>query len=323
MALALTISLIAAIVPTVLYVLVFYWADRYEREPLWLLSVAFLWGAIPAIIVSIIGELILGWSWVGAADSMTGAIVEGAIIAPVVEEMAKGVALLLIFLIMRREFDGVLDGLVYGALIGFGFAMTENFFYFVGAYDEGGYKQLTIVIILRAMLFGLNHAFYTGLNGIGLGLARNSRGAVAKWFWGVTGLCAAIAAHSLHNLGASLAATSVSGLGLSLVVALAGIGLVVLAVLLSWQYERNCIRNELADEVGLFISPSEYAQLIGRWRNPLHKRGSLAKTRARRLHLAVELALRKNRVRDADPAESMELLREIAQIRTQLAPPMG
>ena len=34
--LALWISLAAAILPTMIYVLVFYWADRYEREPLWL-----------------------------------------------------------------------------------------------------------------------------------------------------------------------------------------------------------------------------------------------------------------------------------------------
>ena len=57
---ALFISLAAAIIPTVIYVLIFYWADRYEREPLWLTAVAFIWGAVPAIIVSIIGEFVLG-----------------------------------------------------------------------------------------------------------------------------------------------------------------------------------------------------------------------------------------------------------------------
>lgn len=58
---------------------------------------------------------------------------------------------------MRHEFDGVLDGLTYGAIIGFGFAMTENFLYFIGAFSEGGFVDLTVLIFLRAVIFGLNH----------------------------------------------------------------------------------------------------------------------------------------------------------------------
>lgn len=316
--LALLLSLAAAIIPTFLYVLLFYWADRYEREPIWLTVVAFGWGAIPAVIVSLIGELVLGWQWIDAPDSVTGAIIEGAIIAPVVEELAKGFALLLIFLFLQREFDGVLDGIVYGALIGFGFAMTENFFYFVGAYDEGGFQQLSVVILLRAVLFGLNHAFYTGLTGIGFGLARVFRTPGVKVIWVVCGLLAAIVTHSLHNLGASLAAVDVTALGLSLLVAVAGIALILVAMLLAWQHERTCIRAELAEEVGVVLSSEEYRQLTERWRNPLRKHGLSAKNRAHRMHLYVELALRKCRLRRAAPSEALTILREVAQIRTQL-----
>lgn len=318
---ALLLSLAAAILPTILYVLLFYWADRYEREPVWLAVVAFVWGAVPAVIVSLFGELVLGWPWVDAPDSITGAIIEGAVIAPIVEELAKGFALLLIFLIMRREFDGVLDGIVYGALIGFGFAMTENFFYFIGAYDEGGFVQLTVVIVLRAVLFGLNHAFYTGLTGIGFGLARLFRSPIAKASWILFGLLLAMITHSLHNLGASLAAIDISGLGLSLLVALAGLGLLLTAVTLSWQHERNCIRSELAEEVGAVLSAEEYTQLTTRWHNPLRKRGAAAQSRAYRMHLYVELALRKARLRYADPGEALTILQEVAQIRSQLAAP--
>lgn len=321
MTLPLLLSLAAAIIPTILYVLIFYWADRYEREPVWLVVVAFVWGALPAIIVSLIGEQVLGMPFVDSPESITSSIIQGAVIAPIVEELAKGLALLLIFLFMRSEFDGVLDGIVYGALIGFGFAMTENFFYFVGAYDNGGFAQLTVVIFLRALLFGLNHAFYTGLAGIGFGLARTFRSRIAQVFWIVLGLAVAIATHSLHNLGAALAAVDISGLGLSLLVALAGIGLVVTAVVLAWQYERTCIRSELAEEVGSILSNDEYAQLTERWHNPLRKRGPHARTQAYRMHLYVELALRKYRLRHADPGEAMTILQELAQIRTQLATP--
>lgn len=319
MMIALLLSVAAAVLPTIIYVLLFYWADRYEREPIWLVTVAFIWGAVPAVLVSLFGEVVLGWPWIDAPDSITGAIIEGAVIAPVIEELAKGVALLLIFLFMYREFDGVLDGIVYGALIGFGFAMTENFFYFIGAYDEGGFRQLSLVIFLRAVLFGLNHAFYTGLIGIGFGFARLFRSKGAKVGWILFGLLAGMATHSLHNLGASLATVDVSGLGLSMAVAMAGVGLVVVAVILSWRHERNCIRSELAEEVGTLLSAEEYTQLTERWHNPLRKRGQTARNQAHRMHLYVELALRKGRLRQADPGEALNILREVAQIRTQLA----
>lgn len=320
---ALWISLAAAIIPTIIYVLILYWVDRYEREPLWLTSVAFLWGAVPAIVVSIIGEFVLGWQWVDTPDSITGAVVEGALIAPVVEEMAKAVALILIFVIMRHEFDGVLDGVVYGALIGFGFAMTENFLYFVGAYDEGGYGQLSVVIFLRAVLFGLNHAFYTGLTGIGLGLARVARSHTSAVAWAAFGFAAALITHSLHNLGASLASVNIVGLGLSLIVAGGGILLVVVAILLSWRHERTCLQLELAEEVGILLTPAEYEEIVRRWRNPLHVRGQVARERARRFHDLVELALKKNRLRHGAGGEAPQLVHDITQLREKLVVPQG
>lgn len=317
--LALSISLAAAIIPTIAYVLVFYWADRYEREPIWLTAVAFLWGAIPAVIVSVIGEFVLGWPWMDAPDSVAGAVVSGAVIAPIVEEIAKAVALFLIFLIMRHEFDGVLDGVVYGALIGLGFAMTENFFYFVGAYDEGGYGQLTVVIFLRAVLFGMNHAFYTGLTGIGLGLARTARRQEAHLWWILFGLVAAIVTHSLHNLGASLAEVNLIGFGLSLLVAAAGLLLMLVAILLSWRHERFCLRLELAEEIGILLSTADYEEITRHWNNPLHKWGRSAQARGRRMHDLVELALKKNRLRNGAGGEAPALVQEITRLRLALA----
>ena len=137
--------------------------------------------------------------------------------------MIKALALWWLFTWMRHEFDGVLDGLIYGALIGFGFAMTENFFYFIGAFDEGGFVNLTAVIILRSVVFGLNHAFYTSLTGIGFGLARSARSRAVRLVWIAAGLSAAILVHSLHNLGATFASISLAGFALSLAIAAGGL----------------------------------------------------------------------------------------------------
>lgn len=105
--LGLLISLAAAVVPTFFYALAFYLADRHEREPAWMGIVAFLWGAIPAVVVSLVGEILIGVPFVGDPGSLTGAIVESALVAPLVEEFAKGAVLYAIYRFMRHEFDGV------------------------------------------------------------------------------------------------------------------------------------------------------------------------------------------------------------------------
>lgn len=314
MLLAFLISLGAAFVPTLLYVLLFYWADRYEREPAWLAFVTFIWGAIPAIIISIIAETTVGVPLLQSPSTLAADLMEGAVVAPIVEELAKGLALLWIFYRYRQEFDGVLDGVVYGALVGFGFAMTENFFYFIGAYMESGWGGLTVLIYLRAIVFGLNHALYTSLMGIGLGIARNRRHPLARAGWILSGLLAAMLTHALHNLGAGLTSVNALSFGLSLFTAAAGLGLLLLTVGLSWQDERNTVHNELAGEVGALLTADELAHLTGRWRRPTHPK------QAARSRILVELANRKRRLRLLGPEREPELAAEIAALRAQLTP---
>lgn len=314
MLLAILISLFAAVIPALLYSLIFYWADRYEREPKRLVIITFVWGALPAIILSLIFELALDGPINGVESSLVSDLVSGSVVAPIVEELAKGAALLAIFLWRRQEFDGVLDGVVYGALVGFGFAMTENFLYFVGAYESGGFGSLTFTILLRAIVFGLNHAFYTSLIGIGLGLARNKRSFFARAFWFSIGLGAAILAHALHNLGAGLAAVNPASLLISLIVAGGGLATILLTVGLSWQHERNILDAELSPEIGRLISPDEFALLVGRWRTPERQ----LKTASHRRRQLAEYANRRYRLRRQGITQEPELEAELQALRAQL-----
>ena len=314
----LLISLAAAVIPTFFYALAFYLADRYEREPVWMGIVAFLWGAIPAVVTSLFGELVIGIPFVGDPGSLTAAIVESALVAPFVEEIAKGLALFAIYKFMRNEFDGVLDGLTYGALIGFGFAMTENFFYFIGAFSEGGFVDLTVLIFLRGVIFGLNHALYTGLFGIGLGLARHASSPGAARRWIVAGFAAAVGAHALHNLGASIASVNGLGIVLSLGLAVGGIALVGIVVLLTWRQEHGWLRDELKDEVGLLLSQTEYNALVNGWRRSPLLDARRNKAQARRLQQAVEIAFRKHRLRRLGAEREPKLVGQIDALRGEI-----
>lgn len=318
MLLAILIILFASVVPTVFYVMLFYWADRFEREPRWLVTVAFFWGALPAVIISLIAELAIGEPFISTPGTLAGDVVSGSLVAPIVEEVVKGAALFAIFWWKRQEFDGVLDGIIYGALIGFGFAMTENFFYFIGAFDEGGYSSLSVLIFLRSILFGLNHAFYTSLIGIGIGIARHKRTWIGRAVWSTVGLVAGIFAHAMHNLGASLASLNLATFLLSLFVAGGGLALILVAIGLSWQQERIVISTELTPEVGRLLSEEEFGQLTGQWRRPQRAKRLPSKERRQ---LLVEYANRRHRLRLHGLDQEPELAKELAELEKELVLP--
>src|SRR5205809_1128981 len=97
------VSFLAAAIPTVVYVSIAWWIDRYEREPWWLLALTFLYGAIPAIVAGVVVELILGIPVSVLLDREVAEMVDTAFVAPVVEELLKAVPLMAIFLFYRRE----------------------------------------------------------------------------------------------------------------------------------------------------------------------------------------------------------------------------
>lgn len=313
------LALFAAVVPAFLWSLLIWWCDRYEREPLSLAIITFWWGAVPAVILSILMEGILGIPLRLWENELILEVVESSAVAPVVEEVVKGLALVFLFLALRREFDGVLDGIIYGALVGFGFAMTENFLYYLGAVMEEGLGGLTIVIFLRAVLFGLNHAFFTAITGAGLGLARLSRNLWRRWALVIAALAMSVTFHAVHNLGASLAQVNFLTFFVSVVSDWGGVLLVVVIALLAWQRERRWIVAELADEVGVTLSQDEYALTASYGRRMRQWFvGSRGRRFARLHHLATELAFKKHQLRLLGAEREPKLAAEIARLRERI-----
>ena len=128
---ALAVGVVLAALPVGPVIASFLWLDRYEPEPVRLLVLAFFWGAVVATAAALVLQA-LDQFVLGTPDTWSAAIV-----APITEEGAKGLFILLLLWFRRRVIDGVLDGIVYAGLVGVGFAFTENILYLGAAYMGG------------------------------------------------------------------------------------------------------------------------------------------------------------------------------------------
>jgi RsiW-degrading membrane proteinase PrsW (M82 family) len=192
-------GILLAAVPVFPVVAVFLWLDRYEAEPTSLLAFAFAWGAG----VATFGALVINTASVHEIQKAGGDPTAAAIlVAPVVEESLKGLAVLLILLARRREFDGVVDGIVYAGLVGIGFAFVENVLYLGRALEHDG-STAAFVFVLRCIASPFAHPLFTAATGVGIGVAARSGSRLARVFAPIAGWCVAIALHGAWNLSAS------------------------------------------------------------------------------------------------------------------------
>lgn len=251
------LSLMAAAIPAALYSLVIYWFDRYEKEPMWLLTATFFWGAVPSIILALLASLIFSAPLQLIGGPLASDAFMAVVIAPPVEEAAKGIALLAIFLLHRHEIDSLLDGIIYGAMVGMGFAMVENVFYFLAVFQEEGAGAWGTTVFLRAIIFGLNHSLFTSATGLGFAVARFSSNRFVRIAAPLVGWSVAVALHALHNLGAS------SGGLLCLLLPFTdwgGVLLILVIIIWALLQERRWIQQYLREEVALgTLSPEQYA----------------------------------------------------------------
>ena len=136
---------------TLPYAVVLKLVDRNEPEPLWLLVATFLWGALVATSISIIFNTAAG-SVFGAVIPVLADQLTASLAAPPVEETTKAAALLVIVIAFRHHFDNVLDGILYGAIVGLGFAWFENVSYYVGVGMEEGPLGMLKLAYVRGLL---------------------------------------------------------------------------------------------------------------------------------------------------------------------------
>jgi RsiW-degrading membrane proteinase PrsW (M82 family) len=293
--------LLLALYAAPLFLLIYY-LDLYEREPLSVAFAAFLWGAFAATALALDAG---GWDQVLAqvAGPEFAARWAPALTAPVVEEFLKGAGIVLLYLIVRDEIDDVMDGFVYGALCGLGFAVVEDVLYFMAAFGgtPAGVLQGFYVRVLSSGLYG--HVLYSGLVGMAIGLvvSRREPAPVRERLPVAAGIVAlAVLGHFLWNspfltLGPMPPIEGVEWLILPLGLAVKGLPLllfVVMALRLARRRERRWLDDALAGEVdGEGLTATEFATL--RW--PARRRAAVSAMRHRAGAPAAKLLARLQR----------------------------
>lgn len=202
------VGALCALLPVGPVVAAFLWVDRWEPEPPRLLLIAFLWGAcfaaLSALLINSSAALIVD----ELAGRGSGDVVGTVVVAPFVEEAVKGAFLIGLLLFRRREFDGIVDGIVYAGLVAAGFAFTENILYFGRAFADdamaGTSGGVVVVLILRGVLSPFAHPLFTAMLGIGAGIAARNRSTSVGIAAVAAGYLLAVALHAVWNGSAAL-----------------------------------------------------------------------------------------------------------------------
>jgi len=315
--------------------------DRNHKEPWRLVLVAAAWGAIVATSLVVWGETL----WQSTAQH---ALVPGpgldtslAFMAGILEELSKGAAVLLLFLVMRNEFDDVVDGIVYGAAVGLGFNFMETITYMTNLYaifspeGSGGIAAGFQWYARQVLGLFMGHATYTALVGAGIGIARQLPSRRHKVIAILMGFLVAIAAHFSWDAWLMFFPIETSLFGLVEVhlrtIVMTGpftAGVIVLLVL-GLRNESRALRDQLLKEAAIgagAVLPAEVGILASPWRRfgerlrALDKAGlgayvRLARLQTAQLDLAMERWHRERQEIDTPLEAEQELRIEILTLR--------
>ena len=198
------VAFTAALVPVAIVLAAVWWIDRYTPQPRMSLVSAFAWGAIGSVLLTLwFGGFFTAWITPSQTDQLIDSFLGAVVQAPVVEEAMKSAGLLFLLVWGRRYIAGPIDGVVYAALIGGGFAFTENILYFGRSFHQaqaaGEVEVFWQTFFLRGLLSPFAHVSFTALCGLGLGIAAERRSLMLYFGLGVGGLSLGMVLHALWN----------------------------------------------------------------------------------------------------------------------------
>lgn len=182
------LEIVCAVGPCFVWMWLIHRHDDHEHEPWWLVFCAMALGAL-----STAGVL---WTWnlldscFTPDDPWWREFENAFFVTALGEEGWKLLALLP--LLFHAELDEPLDGAVYGAAVGLGFAGAENVIYS----QNGGDAML---MLQRAFTATLVHAACTGCLGFCWAMGKFHRLGRGRVFWSMLGLIVAVPLHGFYD----------------------------------------------------------------------------------------------------------------------------
>lgn len=312
------VGTLAALLPVVPVVAAFLWVDRWEPEPPRMLMGAFLWGAGFAALVALLINTSASAVLDAAAGRGAGDLFGPVVVAPVVEEFTKGLFLIGLLLFRRREFDGIVDGVVYAGIVAAGFAFSENILYLGRAVSEPESAGVLATLFVRGVASPFAHPLFTCMIGIAAGIAAASRSIGVRVLAMIAGYVAAVVLHALWNGASVLAATPGGFYQIYLFVMVPIFVGLILLVVFARRREARIVAAQLPGFAAAgWIAPSEVpllARLSRRrgWRTLVRRRSgpAAAKAVADYQSAVTELAFMRNRIARGAVRESAHALHD-------------
>lgn len=297
------------------YSYIIYSFDPYEKEPVGLLFWAFISGAsASAALAFLLNTEAFNQLRLYTGDASLAKMVVGTFTAPMFEELLKGLVVAFVYLLFRKSFDGVVDGIVYAFVVALAFAATENAYYLHKALNQSGFMTFATVFRMRVIEGAALHGAFTSLFGIGLAKARLSRGWALRILYPITGMVAAISVHSVHNY---LALNSQWNAWVIFAFDSMAVTFIVAVLLWAQGAERIWIQEELLEELNAgLISQQQYHIATSIWdRNTHHILYEDYRQHRRLYQLLTDLAFTKRQSKKTGENHQNEILQLRAQIR--------
>lgn len=235
----LLVSTLAAAVSFPLLIWFFFWLDRWEPEPTRYRWAALVWGGSAAVLIAAGAQFVL-------AAFTRSEFWLAVVIAPLTEEFAKGLFLVLVVWLRRAQLHGVVDGIVYAGLAGIGFAFTEDILYYSSALTDGGPTDLAALVIVRGIFSPFAHPLFTAAIGVGIGVAVTARSREARILAPLLGYLVAVLLHATWN-GSTMVADGQGFLIAYVVVMLPALAVLVVLATRARQQEGLIVSRALAD----------------------------------------------------------------------------
>jgi len=246
MVLEIVYIVLIAFIPSIIYMIVLRYVEKYDREPWGSMFTVFLWGATMGVVVVIIFR---GMFYVHfgdyypdlASDRKFTQLIAAVLITPIVAELIKPAGLLFV----RYDIEESEDGLIYGAVSGLGYAATENLLFGIFLVSIYGMDFYINIVIIRSISVVLLNASASALTGYGVSRARAIKHKTGTLWAFPLFLLTAIAMHGFFNF------LMISGLGMQDIYSVSSslvFAIMLSIIFMTWIYSKIYRLDRLDDK---------------------------------------------------------------------------